>query len=221
MFTGLVEEIGVVERVRKEQGGSRLGIRARTVLEGTRLGDSIAVNGACLTVVELGSVGFAVDCMRETLERSTLGRLSIGDRVNLERSLAWGGRLGGHLVLGHVDGVAEITVVRPEGIGVDLTFSLPEEIRGYVAFKGSIALDGISLTVKSLTRDAFTVGVIPHTMRETTLGSAHKSQLVNVEVDVLARYVQSALKAQAESFGQGSAGARGLTEEFLRDQGFV
>jgi riboflavin synthase len=225
MFTGLIEELGVVRRLERRSDGARLTIQAQRVLEGTCIGDSIAVSGACLTVVHLLKDGFIVDVMAETLSRSTIGTLSSGSPVNLERSLAMGGRAGGHLVLGHVDAVAEMLAVRQGGVATELRFSLPDELVPMVAAKGSIAVDGISLTVIRADDKTFDVGIIPHTLKETTLGSIKVGSRVNLEADVLARYVQRALEVRA-SRGQGSetqvaGGSGGLTEELLREQGFV
>jgi riboflavin synthase len=225
MFTGLVEEVAVVRRLEHRGAGGRLSIAARKVLEGTQIGDSISVSGACLTVVEMGGQGFVVDCMPETLTHTTLGRASAGDRVNLERSLVLGGRLGGHLVLGHVDAVAEVLTVVREGIASRLRMSLPQEVRGCIAAKGSIAIDGISLTVIGVDADTFEVGIIPHTMAETTLRDFRPGTRANVEADVLARYVLRTLQV----FGEGGESRRGstgspagsLTEALLRDQGFI
>jgi riboflavin synthase len=226
MFTGLIEEVGAVRRFERRGDGGRLSVAARRVLEGTRIGDSIAVSGACLTVVELGGEGFVVDCMPETLLHTTLGSVSPGAQVNLERSLAWGGRLGGHLVLGHVDAVGEVLAVVRDGIAWRVRISLPEEIAGCVAGKGSIAIDGISLTVISVEGGWFEVGIIPHTMAETTLRAARPGARVNLEADVLARYVMRTVQVlQGERGGSDSAAdigsQSGLTEALLREQGFI
>ncbi len=225
MFTGLIEELGGVRRLERLHDGGRLTVAARTVLEGTRVGDSIAVNGACLTVVEINRDSFTVDFMAETMERSTIGSFSSGTPVNLERSLAIGGRAGGHLVLGHVDAVGEVLAVRATGVATELRFSLPPSVAACVAPKGSIAIDGISLTVMRVDEQGFEVGVIPHTLRETTLNAVRVGSQVNLEADVLARYVLRALRvreAQEDGGQMASAGdTGGLTEEFLREQGFV
>jgi riboflavin synthase len=226
MFTGLVEEVGTVRRFERRGEGGRLSVAARKVLEGTRIGDSIAVSGACLTVVELGGGGFVVDCMPETLLQTTLGAMSPGADVNLERSLAWGGRVGGHLVLGHVDAVGEVLAVVRDGIAWRVRISLPEDIAGCVAGKGSIAIDGISLTVIAVEGEWFEVGIIPHTMAETTLREAQPGVRVNLEVDVLARYVMRAFRVlQGNRGGSDSAAGigpqPGLTEALLREQGFI
>lgn len=225
MFTGLIEELGAVRRLERRSDGARLTVQAQKVLEGTQIGDSIAVNGACLTVVQLLKDGFVVDVMAETLSRSTIGSMAGGTPVNLERSLAIGGRAGGHLVLGHVDAVGETLAVRPGGVAAELRFTLPEELAPVVAAKGSIAIDGISLTVIRAGDKAFEVGIIPHTLKETTLGSIKVGTRVNLEADVLARYVQRVLEvreAREESSQTGAtAGSGGLTEELLREQGFL
>jgi len=245
MFTGLVEEVGTVTRLDRRGESAHLAVRASTVLAGTVVGDSIAVNGACLTVVSLSGEGFVVDAMPETLSHTTLGAAKPGSRVNLERSLAVGGRLGGHLVLGHVDAVAVVQAVHPEGIATRVHLSLPVEIRACVAPKGSIAIDGISLTVIDVDETSFSVGIIPHTLKETTLGGVRPGLPVNLEADVLARYVVRALEGlhggaagtataaglsgdagQGARGGWGTAGsagspAGGLTEDFLREQGFI
>ncbi len=226
MFTGLVEEVGVVRRLEHRGEGGRLSVAARKVLEGTQVGDSICVNGACLTVVEMGGQGFVVDCMPETLSHTTLGKASAGDRVNLERSLVLGGRLGGHLVLGHVDAVAGVLAVIREGIAWRVRMSLPQEVEGCVAAKGSIAIDGISLTVIGVDAETFEVGIIPHTLSETTLRDVKPGASVNVEADVLARYVLRTLQVLGKDGGAGRLGAKmssrgGLSETLLRDQGFI
>ncbi len=240
MFTGLIEEVGTVRRLERGAGGGKLSIRARSVLEGTKIGDSIAVSGACLTVIALDGEGFVVECMPETLARSTLGQAGPGSLVNLERSLRWGDRLGGHLVLGHVDEVGEVLSVRREGIAWEARVSLPASLRGAVAAKGSIAIDGISLTVMRVDEAGFEVGIIPHTLQETTLRAVRAGMRVNLEADVLARYVLQSLQALAgtgsrggqsgtgspgagtgEAGGGAAASSSGITEEFLRERGFA
>ena len=220
MFTGLIEEVGVVRRLEMNGEGGRLAVQARKVLGGTKIGDSIAVSGACLTVVALGSDGFTVDCMPETLTQTTLGGVEKGALVNLERSLALGERLGGHLVLGHVDAVAEVIAVRRTGNAHEIRFSLPESVAAYVAPKGSVAIDGVSLTVIRVDDKGFEVGVIPHTLDATTLRTVLAGRRVNIESDVLARYVSRALQwSNARASAVGAQG--GLTEELLREKGFI
>lgn len=189
MFTGLVEETGQVTRAEPRPEGRRLWIGADRVREDARPGDSIAVNGCCLTVVALEPGAFGVEMVPETLRRTTLGRLVEGDRVNLERSLRLDQRLGGHLVQGHVDGVGTVSQVEPEGDGRRLAIEVPAELRRFVAEKGSIAVDGMSLTVASVTASGCEIALIPHTLAVTTASGYRAGSSVNLEVDLLARYL--------------------------------
>ena len=190
MFTGLVADVGVVERVVPRQGGARLTIRPRTLaVDEFVLGESVACSGACLTVVERGGGLVSFDAVPETLARTTIGTWRPGTKVNLERALALGDRLGGHLVQGHVDVVGEVMSRRAEGQGARLACSLPASIAPLVAEKGSIAIDGVSLTVATAGRDRFEVALIPETLTRTTLGDASPGTKVNLEADVLARHV--------------------------------
>jgi riboflavin synthase len=192
MFTGIVEELGAVRAVHAREGGARIEISASTVLDDAELGASIAVNGCCLTVVDLHRDGdsqgwWAADAVTETLDRTSLGALVVGDPVNLERPV----RLGGHIVQGHVDAVGTVQERAPLPDGsTSMTFAAPPSVLRYVVEKGSITVDGISLTVASLGPDTFSVAVIPHTLAVTTLGSARPGSPVNLEVDVLAKYVE-------------------------------
>jgi riboflavin synthase len=191
MFTGIVEELGRVRSIDPVAGGARLVIEAQTVLDDAEIGASIAVNGCCLTVVELGAGWWAADAVTETLTRTSLGSLSSGDPVNLERPLRLADRLGGHLVQGHVDAVGQIVDRRPLADGsTEIGFTVDVELLRYVVEKGSITIDGISLTVASLRPDGFTIAVIPHTSAVTTLGVKAPGSPVNIEVDVLAKYVE-------------------------------
>ncbi|WP_027891748.1 riboflavin synthase [Calidithermus chliarophilus] len=189
MFTGIVEEAGVIREAREVGGLWRLFIEAGRVLEGTRTGDSVAVSGVCLTVVELGAGGLAVELAKETLRR-TAARWEVGRRVNLERSLALGGRLGGHLVTGHVDGPARVVGVNREAGAWDVALEVPRELARYVAPKGSVALDGVSLTVAGVRDNRFWVTLIPHTLEVTTLKELAEGDEVNFEADLLARYLE-------------------------------
>ncbi|WP_080794795.1 riboflavin synthase [Corynebacterium pacaense] len=190
MFTGIVEEIGGITGIDRLGDSVRLKVGATRVLEDAHLGDSIAVNGVCLTVVSVGEGYFTADCMQETLDRSSLGGLDIGSRVNLERALPANGRLGGHIMQGHVDATAAL-ISRTHSENWDvLRFSLPAELARYVVEKGSIALNGTSLTVSALGADWFEVSLIPTTLRETTHGGLVPGDPVNVEVDVIAKYVE-------------------------------
>jgi riboflavin synthase len=190
MFTGLVSDMGVVERIAPRQGGVRLALRPRSLaVSELALGESVACSGCCLTVVERGDGLVSFDAVPETLARTTIGRWMPGSKVNLERALALGDRLGGHLVQGHVDAVGEVLARVVEGQGARLTVSLPGAIAPLVAEKGSIAVDGVSLTVAAVSRDRFEVALIPETLARTTLGEAGPGTRVNLEADVLARHV--------------------------------
>ncbi|WP_408931511.1 riboflavin synthase [Corynebacterium sp. YSMAA1_1_D6] len=193
MFTGLVEEVGRVEKLQVQGDAVRLGIAATTVLGDAQLGDSIAVNGVCLTVAELGENAFTADVMQESLNRSALGQLQVGDEVNLERALLPTTRLGGHIVQGHVDATATLVSRTPSEHWDVLRFSLPPQLGRYVVEKGSITVQGTSLTVAALGEDYFEVSLIPTTLRDTVFGSMEPGALVNLEVDVVAKYVEKML----------------------------
>ncbi|PJE95095.1 riboflavin synthase [Streptomyces carminius] len=193
MFTGIVEELGEVVAVEELADAARFRLRGPVVTEGAKHGDSIAVNGVCLTVVDTSGGEFTADVMAETLERSGLGALTAGDRVNLERPMALGGRLGGHLVQGHVDGTGTITGRVPGDNWEIVRISLPERLTRYVVEKGSITVDGVSLTVVEAGEEDFTVSLIPTTLAMTTLGVKKPGDPVNLEVDVLAKYVERLL----------------------------
>lgn len=190
MFTGIVEELGEVVAVEELGDASRFRLRGPVVTEGAGHGDSIAVNGVCLTVVDFGGGEFTADVMAETLKRSSLGALTVGSKVNLERPMALGGRLGGHLVQGHVDGTGAIVARTPSEHWEIVRISLPAGLGRYVVDKGSITVDGISLTVVEAGPDWFTVSLIPTTLALTTLGSKQPGDPVNLEVDVIAKYVE-------------------------------
>jgi len=193
MFTGIVEEKGTV----REAGANRLAVGCRTVVVDSEIGSSIAVNGVCLTVVARGADDLAFDLSEETLDRSSLGRLTPGDPVNLERPVSLATRLGGHLVQGHVDGVGEVTGVERDATGgATLTLRIPERLRRYVVEKGSVAVDGVSLTVAEIAGDGIRVALIPHTLAITTLGAAVPGDEVNLEVDVIARYVERLMEGR-------------------------
>jgi riboflavin synthase len=194
MFTGIVEELGTVRGVHPIGGGARIEIAATQVLDDTSIGASIAVNGCCLTVVELGEGGFAADAVTETLSRTQLGDLEPGDAVNLERPVRLADRLGGHLVQGHVDAVGTIRSRDPQADGSQrVEFTAPPQVVRYVVEKGSITVDGVSLTVAELLDDGFAVAVIPHTLAVTTLGTKQLDDPVNLEVDIVAKYVERLL----------------------------
>ena len=215
IFTGLITETGRVRRVTRKADGAFLMIEARKVLEGTRIGDSISINGVDLTVIEMGGDFFAADASLETLKRSTLGELQTGNRVNLERALAVGERLGGHMVQGHVDGTGELITVTPEGNAYRMRFGFPRELGSYIAMKGSITVDGISLTIAGLGDDWFEVAIIPHTWRETILSDLKPGDSVNLEVDVLAKYVERLMLHKDEPVTSSN-----LTLEYLIERGY-
>ncbi|HYD40593.1 MAG TPA: riboflavin synthase [Anaeromyxobacter sp.] len=206
MFTGLVSDIGVVERVAPRQGGARLTLRpGRIDVADLTLGESVACAGACLSVVERGGGLVSFEAVPETLARTTLGGWRPGTRVNLERALALGDRLGGHMVQGHVDAVGEVLARTPEGQGARLSIRLPETIAPLVVEKGSIAVDGVSLTVAALGPDRFEVALIPDTLARTTLGDAGPGTRVNLEADLVARHVARLVAASGAAKGISAA----------------
>jgi riboflavin synthase len=194
MFTGIVEELGTLVRFDWYGDGAVLGVRGPLVTGDARPGDSIAVNGVCLTVVELAGDTFTADVMKETFDRTTLGSLAVGAPVNLERPATLSSRLGGHLVQGHVDGVGQVLARTGGERWDDVRVGVPEPLRRYIVHKGSITVDGVSLTVAALADDSFTVSLIPTTLAATTLGRVEPGSLVNLEVDVVAKYVERLLQ---------------------------
>lgn len=188
MFTGIIADLGRVRAV-EERDGRRLVVETALDTESISIGASIACSGACLTVVEKGPGWFAVDLSEETLSRTTLGSYAVDSRVNLERPVKAGDELGGHMVLGHVDGIARAVACEPDGASLRVSFEMPAEIARFVAPKGSVTLDGVSLTVNEVSANRFGTNIIPHTRRVTTLGAIGLGAAVNIEVDVLARYV--------------------------------
>lgn len=193
MFTGIIEEIGIVTKISINGKAGSLEIAAKKVLEQTNIGDSIAVNGVCLTVTRLSGNSFCADVMAETVRRSSLGGLSAGSEVNLERAMAADGRFGGHIVSGHIDGTGTIQKMQKEENAVWISVAASDEILALIVEKGSIAIDGISLTVASVSKTAFSVSVIPHTAKETTLLSKKTGDIVNLENDIIGKYVQKLL----------------------------
>lgn len=217
MFTGIIEEVGEITGLRQTGTSAVLGVRAKTVLGGTKIGDSIAVNGVCLTVVRLTGDGFDGDVMPETLRRTNLGALKPKSRVNLERAMAADGRFGGHIVAGHVDGTGTITEVKPEGNAVWITISAAPAILRYIVEKGSITIDGISLTVAAVDERCFKVSIIPHTGEETTLLSRSVGYVVNLETDIVGKYVEKLMKPADDPQKPAST----LSAEFLAQNGFL
>lgn len=213
MFTGIIEELGTVGQMDRRPDSIKLTIQAHKVLEGTQIGDSIAVNGVCLTVTSMTDSYFTADVMHETMRRSSLSDIKSGSRVNLERAMQVGGRLGGHIVSGHIDGVGHIARIAADGIARVITISIPKDMEPFIVEKGSIAIDGISLTVVSVGNSQFSVSIIPHTMANTTLIDKHPGAIVNLETDVIGKYVHS--------FTAAHTGKRsGLTLETLLENGF-
>jgi len=209
VFTGIVEELGEITAVEELGDASRFTVRGPVVTMGAKHGDSIAVNGVCLTVVDLVDDAFTADVMAETLDRSSLGALAAGSRVNLERPMALGGRLGGHLVQGHVDGTGEIVAREPAEHWEVVRIALPAALARYVVEKGSITVDGVSLTVVDAGAEYFTVSLIPTTLAMTTLGTKQTGDPVNLEVDVIAKYVERMLGQDGPGPGPGQGDGRG------------
>ena len=217
MFTGIIEEVGALKRL----AGGEIAIRAKKVLEDVALGDSIAVNGICLTVTHFDAAHFTADVMPETVRRTSLAELKRGSRVNLERALTLRSRLGGHIVSGHIDGVGTIAAMQEEGNAILLTVRAGADILRYIVEKGSVALDGISLTVARVGAADFTVSLIPHTRTVTNLGAKRVGSPLNIETDILGKYVEKlfpGVRTQGESDAPKSAGK--ITMDFLRQQGF-
>ncbi len=218
MFTGIIEEIGTVNNTNMAGGSGELKVAARLILDDAKLGDSIAVNGVCLTITRINSSEISFDVSAETLRRSNLGTLKRGSQVNLERALAADGRFGGHMVSGHIDGTGTLAEKRDEGNAIIFTFKAPSIIMHYLIEKGSIAIDGISLTITGLSDESFTVAVIPHSLQQTTLGNLRIGTTVNLENDLVAKYIEKLIqpKNSEESKSQSS-----LNLKMLQQHGFA
>lgn len=215
MFTGIVEEIGTVNKIRQGQYSAVLEICGETVLKDTKVGDSIAVNGICLTVTALRPSTFTADVMHETLNRSALASLIPGSHVNLERAMQANGRFGGHMVAGHIDGTGKVIRIQKDDTAVWFTIQTKPEILRYVVEKGSVAIDGISLTIAKIGRDRFWISAIPHTVRQTILHERNEGDLVNLETDIVGKYVEKLLPSSIEQ----QTGSN-ITKEFLSKYGF-
>lgn len=222
MFTGIVEELGTIRSIQVKPQGATLEIQATDVLSDAKVGDSISVEGACLTIRFLTSETFTVDVSAETLRRTTLGERKIGEQVNLERSLRLSDRLGGHLVLGHVDEVATIRSWKDEGDASVMQVTMSRTTKPYIAYKGSITIDGVSLTVSNLLADAFEVTLIPHTKDVTTFGTKRNGAKVNLEVDIVARYLETLLKnTEDKKEWVKQSAAETLDLNFLTKHGYI
>ena len=215
MFTGIVEEMGRVELIKRGQHSAILTIGAKKVLEDTKIGDSIAVNGICLTVTSLTSKSFTADVMQETLNRSSLAKLLPGSHVNLERAMPANGRFGGHIVSGHVDGIGKIVGIKEDDISIWYRIQASPEILRYIVEKGSITVDGISLTVAAITDEDFSISAIPHTVSQTILKEKRQGDVVNLETDILGKYVEKLVGTSQTEQKKSS-----ITREFLLQQGF-
>lgn len=210
MFTGIVEEIGIIDNITAGAKSCRLRIQADVIFDDLKLGDSVAVNGVCLTAARLTNNTFEADVMAETMRRTGMGRLNKGSRVNLERAMPLNGRFGGHIVSGHIDGVGTVINKATEDNAVLITVSASKDIMKYIIIKGSVALDGISLTVADVKNDRFTVSIIPHTASETTLLERNIGDTINIECDIIGKYI--------EKFT--SKSGAGITLDFLKENGF-
>ena len=223
MFTGIVEEIGTLKRITWGAHSAALTIQAKQVLAGTKVGDSIAVNGICLTVTNLDTSGFTADVMHETLNRTSLKMLKPGSSVNLERAMAADGRFGGHIVSGHIDGTGKITEIKEDSLAIWYTIEASPEILRYIVEKGSVAIDGISLTVAKVTQTTFSVSTIPHTRKITTLGERKKGDMVNLENDIVGKYVEkftNEIKPYETAINTSEKKNQGITREKLAHYGY-
>ena len=216
MFTGIIEEIGTIQTL----GGGMLRIGVKLVLDGLRIGDSIAVNGVCLTVTDFDAQSFTADVMPETFRRTSLGALSVGSAVNLERALTLTGRLGGHIVSGHIDGTGQILTVQEEKNARVLRIAASSAILYYIVEKGSVALDGVSLTVAAVTEKWFSVSLIPHTRQVTTLHAKKTGDRINIETDIVGKYTEKFLRTPKPPDSMKAKKNWGLTREFLTQYGF-
>jgi len=221
MFTGIIEGLGTIASIQPSGQGCRFSIASDFILAGTRIGDSIAVNGACLTAVMVKERRFTVDVSPETLQRSILGRIKIGERVNLERALKLSDRLDGHLVSGHVDGIATLRERKTLANAIILTFSVPQSLARYMIEKGSVAVDGTSLTINRCDRASFEVSIIPHTASLTTIGLKKVADAVNIETDMIGKYVERFVLNRSPAGGPAEVSDGGIDMALLAKTGFI
>jgi len=221
MFTGIIEDLGTVKSLLPAGQGRRLTVGADFVLDATKIGDSIAVNGACLTIVAIEGKRFEADLSPETISKTTFGNAKTGDRVNLERALRFSDRLDGHLVSGHIDGLGTIKDRTVFENWIVITFEVPENLSRYMIEKGSVAVDGISLTINSCDQNSFKVSIIPHTAKLTTLGFKHAGGLVNIETDMIGKYVERFTTGRASIDRKNTPGSSSIDMEFLEKSGFL
>jgi riboflavin synthase len=221
MFTGIIEGLGTIGAIRPAGHGKRLTIEADYALDQTKIGDSIAVNGACLTVVKISGSTFEVDLSPETLSTSTFDKAKQGDRLNLERAMRLSDRIDGHLVLGHVDGIGIIEQQHKLGNAIGVSIAVPAAVSRYMIHKGSVAVDGISLTINALTPKSFTVSIIPHTGRLTTIGMKQKGQPVNIETDMIGKYVERFVQGELMTDSEKTTTSPGIDMELLAKSGFL
>ncbi len=217
MFTGIVEEIGTITHIKNGVKSSKLIINCNKVLETTEIGDSICTNGVCLTVTNINKGTFEADVMAETIRKSNLNTLKIGSKVNLERALSLSTRLGGHLVSGHIDGIGYIKDLKKEDSAIWITIKTSVDILRYIVYKGSITIDGISLTIAYVDDDVFKVSIIPHTLQQTILSSKNIGDSVNLECDIIGKYVEKLLGISKPNKQQ----ANNINEIFLKENGFI
>lgn len=217
MFTGIIEEIGMIKQIQSGKNSAVLTIGIKSISQDMHIGDSVAVNGVCLTVTDFAADFFRADVMHETLERSSLGHLKIGDSVNLERAMAANGRFGGHIVSGHIDGTGTITDIIFDDIAIRYTVRTSDKIIKYIVEKGSVAIDGISLTVTNVSENVFGVSVIPHTQKQTTLFKRKVGDVVNLENDIVGKYVERLLSFEKT---EKTTVESKITKEFLTKFGF-
>ena len=221
MFTGIIEGLGTVTKIRPSGQGKRITLNADFVLDQTKIGDSLAVNGACLTAVEVDGKRFKVDVSPETLAKTTFGKARIGDRVNLERALRLSDRIDGHLVSGHIDGVGTVKQRQTVGNTIIITIGVPDHLSRNMIIKGSIAVDGISLTINNCGKEIFDVSIIPHTLKHTTIGFKKNGDLVNIETDMIGKYVERFITKRIDSEGEKETVPSSINMQFLGKTGFL